>query len=63
MPLYLKSHSYGEFMFDWAWAAAAERAGLQYYPKLVAAVPFTPVTGQRLLVHPEADRRAAAGRC
>jgi predicted N-acyltransferase len=56
-PLYLKSHSYGEFVFDWAWAAAADRAGLEYYPKLVTAVPFTPVTGQRLLTHPEADRQ------
>jgi predicted N-acyltransferase len=55
VPLYLKSHSYGEFVFDWAWAGAAGRAGIDYYPKLVAAVPFTPVTGQRLLVHPDAD--------
>jgi predicted N-acyltransferase len=57
VPLYLKSHSYGEFVFDWAWAAAAARAGIEYYPKLVAAVPFTPVTGQRLLSHPEVDRQ------
>jgi uncharacterized protein len=55
VPLYLKSHSYGEFVFDWAWAGAAARAGIEYYPKLVAAVPFTPVTGRRLLVHPDAD--------
>jgi predicted N-acyltransferase len=56
VPLYLKSHSYGEFVFDWSWAGAAARAGIAYYPKLVAAVPFTPVTGQRLLTHPEVDR-------
>jgi len=49
-PLYLKSHSFGEYVFDWAWADAYERLGLAYYPKLVAAVPFTPVTGTRLLV-------------
>lgn len=48
-PLYLKSHSYGEYVFDWAWAHAYERARLRYYPKLVAAVPFTPVSGPRLL--------------
>ena len=51
-PLYLKSHSYGEFVFDWAWAEAWERAGHDYYPKLQCAVPFTPVTGPRLLVRP-----------
>ncbi|MBI3778010.1 MAG: N-acetyltransferase [Gammaproteobacteria bacterium] len=49
VPLYLKNHSYGEYVFDWAWANAYEQAGLEYYPKLVAAVPFTPVTGARLL--------------
>ena len=49
MPLYLKAHSYGEYVFDWAWAEAYERNGLRYYPKLVSAVPFTPVTGPRLL--------------
>ncbi len=48
-PLYLKSHSYGEYVFDWAWADAHERAGLHYYPKLLCAVPFTPVPGPRLL--------------
>ena len=48
-PLYLKEHSYGEYVFDWAWADAYARAGLQYYPKLVSAVPFTPVSGPRLL--------------
>ena len=55
VPLYLKIHSYGEFIFDWAWADAAERAGIEYYPKLVAAVPFTPATGRRLLVAPSED--------
>jgi predicted N-acyltransferase len=50
MPLYLKGHSMGEFVFDHAWADAYERAGGRYYPKLQAAVPFTPVTGRRLLV-------------
>ena len=49
MPLYLKSHSYGEYVFDHAWADALERAGGDYYPKLQCAVPFTPVTGPRLL--------------
>lgn len=50
MPLYLKSHSWGEFVFDWAWANAYQRAGLDYYPRLVCAVPFTPAFGPRLLV-------------
>jgi hypothetical protein len=50
MPLYLKSHSQGEYVFDWGWADAFERAGGEYYPKLQASVPFTPVTGRRLLV-------------
>ncbi len=50
LPLYAKSHSYGEFVFDHAWADAFERASGRYYPKLLAAVPFTPVTGRRLLV-------------
>jgi uncharacterized protein len=49
MPLFLKSHSYGEYVFDWAWADAYERHGLQYYPKLLCAIPFTPVTGPRLI--------------
>ncbi|MEO6024474.1 MAG: GNAT family N-acetyltransferase [Burkholderiales bacterium] len=51
MPLYLKTHSYGEYIFDWAWADAYHRHGLRYYPKLVSAVPFTPVTGMRLLTN------------
>ncbi|MCP4596805.1 GNAT family N-acetyltransferase [Neptuniibacter sp.] len=49
MPLYLKNHSYGEYVFDWAWADAYNRYGLEYYPKLVTAIPFSPVTGPRLL--------------
>lgn len=57
-PLYLKDNSYGEFVFDWAWADAWHRAGVNYYPKLVSAIPFTPVTGQRLLVDRQADRQA-----
>ncbi len=52
-PLYVKEHSYGEYIFDWGWARAARQAGLAYYPKLVSAVPFTPATGPRLLVHPD----------
>jgi len=54
---YLKSHSYGEYVFDWAWADAYQRHGLVYYPKLLAAVPFTPVPGPRLLARSDADRR------
>jgi predicted N-acyltransferase len=56
-PLYLKSHSYGEYVFDWAWADAYERNGLAYYPKLLAAVPFTPVPGPRLLARRQEDRQ------
>ena len=56
MPLYLRDNSHGEFVFDWAWADAFERAGGRYYPKLVSAIPFTPVRGPRILVN-----RAAAG--
>src|SRR5690349_6225310 len=59
VPLYLKSHSYGEYIFDHSWAAAYERAGGSYYPKLQCAVPFTPVTGPRLLLRPDADAQAA----
>ena len=64
-PMYLKSHSYGEYVFDWGWADAYERAGGRYYPKLQVAVPFTPVPGPRLLLRPGAaaesrrDHRAA----
>lgn len=56
VPLYRKHHSYGEYVFDWAWADAYERAGHRYYPKLVAAVPFSPVTGPRLLTAAHSDR-------
>ena len=56
-PLYLKSHSYGEYVFDWAWADAYQRHGLRYYPKLLCAVPFTPVPGSRLLARDAASRR------
>lgn len=55
MPLYLKTHSYGEYVFDWAWADAYYRHGLHYYPKLLSAVPFTPVTGQRALARSRQD--------
>jgi len=57
-PMYLKGHSYGEYVFDWGWAEAYERAGGKYYPKLQVAVPFTPATGPRLLIRPglPADR-------
>jgi len=61
MPLYLKSHSQGEYVFDHAWADAFERAGGRYYPKLTAASPFSPVTGPRLLVREDLDRRAGRG--
>ena len=57
MPLFAKSHSYGEYVFDWAWADAHERHGVEYYPKLVCAVPFTPVRGRRLLAAGDAERR------
>ncbi len=59
VPLYLKTHSYGEYVFDWGWASAYERAGGRYYPKLQCAVPFTPVTGPRLLLRPDAGPDAA----
>lgn len=51
-PLYIKTNSYGEFVFDWSWASAYEQSGLSYYPKLVASIPYTPVTGTRLLIAP-----------
>lgn len=60
MPLYLKDHSWGEFVFDWAWARAYEQAGLNYYPKLVSAVPFTPAPSRRLLLRDRNDTDAAA---
>ena len=58
LPLYVKGHSYGEYVFDWAWADAYQRHGLEYYPKLLAAVPFTPVAGPRLLAVDDAARAA-----
>ncbi len=58
LPLYLKAHSYGEYVFDWAWADAWQRAGGEYYPKLLSAVPFTPCTGPRALA-PDDDTRLA----
>ena len=61
MPLYEKSHSWGEFVFDWAWANAYEQAGLNYYPKLVSAIPFTPAPSTRLLLREPDDDEAAAG--
>jgi len=60
VPLYAKSHSYGEYVFDWAWADAYERHGLDYYPKLLAAVPFTPAAGARLLAESDAVRTKLA---
>ncbi|MCZ6894606.1 MAG: GNAT family N-acetyltransferase [Gammaproteobacteria bacterium] len=58
LPLYVRDNSYGEFVFDWSWADAFERAGGNYYPKLVTAIPFSPVTGRRLLIDPNAEDRA-----
>lgn len=57
-PLYVKDHSYGEYVFDWAWANAYQSHGLRYYPKGVVAVPFTPVPGSRLLARDDAARSA-----
>ena len=56
MPLYLKTHSYGEYVFDWAWADAYERYHRSYYPKLLCAIPFTPASGPRLCIAPAEDR-------
>jgi len=60
MPLYEKSHSWGEFVFDWAWAQAYAQAGFSYYPKLVSAVPFTPAPSRRLLLRDRDDNEAAS---
>lgn len=63
LAAFVKRHSYGEFIFDWEWARASERAGIRYYPKLVVAAPMSPASGPRLLLHPsldEGERRAAA---
>ena len=59
MPLFIKYDSHGEFVFDWGWADAYERGGRNYYPKLVAAIPFTPATGQRLLLREGLETGAA----
>jgi len=59
-PLYVKAHSHGEFVFDHGWASASHRARIPYYPKLLVAVPFTPVSGQRFLARPDAHARASA---
>lgn len=61
VPMYLKTNSYGEFVFDWAWADAYQRAGLRYYPKLVVAVPYTPAAGPRLLLADTGQREQIAG--
>ena len=61
MPLYEKSHSWGEFVFDWSWAQAYHRAGVHYYPKLVSAAPFTPAPSPRLLLSDPHDRDGAMG--
>ncbi|MGS2742781.1 GNAT family N-acetyltransferase [Halomonas sp. LS-001] len=58
LPLYRKYHSYGEYVFDWGWADALERAGGRYYPKALSAIPYTPVPGQRSLVASDVDRSA-----
>lgn len=60
VPLYRKFHSYGEYVFDWAWADAYRRHGLAYYPKLLSAIPFTPVTGPRLVAQDRATRDGLA---
>lgn len=60
LPLYLKTDSYGEYIFDWAWAEAYHDHGVPYYPKLVSAVPFTPATGPKLLVRPDLDEKLRA---
>lgn len=61
MPLYLKTHSYGEYVFDWAWADAYRRHGLNYYPKLLGAIPFTPASGPRLALAPGQDAASRIG--
>ena len=49
MPIFLKEHSYGEYVFDWSWAEAFHKSGLNYYPKMISAIPFTPITGRRII--------------
>ena len=60
IPLFVKSHSFGEYVFDWSWADAQERLGDAYYPKLLVAVPFSPITGSRLVAADDRARSAAA---
>jgi predicted N-acyltransferase len=60
VPQYIKTNSYGELVFDWTWADAYQRSGLNYYPKLVVAIPYTPASGPRLLISPLADRDKVA---
>jgi hypothetical protein len=60
VPMYLKWHSWGEYVFDWGWARAYDQAGFEYYPKLVSCVPFTPAGGPRLLIAADADRSGVA---
>ena len=59
MPCYLKYHSYGEYVFDWSWAQAYEDNGLNYYPKLLSAIPFTPASGPRWLTQLDASELAS----
>ena len=59
MPLYEKSHSWGEFVFDWSWAEAYQRAGIDYYPKLISAIPFTPAPSSRIMLADSEDREVA----
>lgn len=61
MPMYIKDNSYGEFVFDQTWANAYAQSGLEYYPKLVVSIPYTPATGQRLLIKPDQDYAVIAG--
>ena len=65
VPLYAKTHSYGEYIFDYGWADAYERAGGRYYPKLLSAAPFTPIPGPRLMLRASAppEIRDAPNRC
>ena len=60
LPLYVKLHSYGEYVFDWAWADAYQQHGLEYYPKLLSAIPFTPVSGSRLLLRLQKGQQGRA---
>ena len=56
MPLYLKSNSWGEYVFDWSWAESYARHGINYYPKLVTSIPFTPSVGNRIMMQADIDR-------